>query len=222
MKVSLRSAVFFVLCTAILCSTVTYLFADRAIFAGRCSINGNNPLVCWCTLTALPELPPAYREAAISWSHQSSGEYAQTIMAAAAWRALEHATDIDKQTVASLRNTKMEEWLSTAVKKTGWHAAKKSIKKAVSKAALPLAIGSVVYFEGKDLAIANSAMKRACGTQPHFLYRSAQMQQALEETAQSTWQRTKELSNKTIETTREASAGVWDWVKDQSRRVWPW
>lgn len=222
MKLSLRAAACASLCTAVFSSAITYLYADRAIFVGRCSFNGNNPLVCSCTHSALPDLPLVYREAAISWSHQSSAEYAQTIMSAAAWRVLNHSTDIDKKVVDDLRSQGLQEWIQKAAEKTGWRAAKKGLKKALGKVALPVTVGSIVYFEGKELVAANTAMQRACGTRPHYLYRSAQMQQALEETARSTWQRTREASGKTIEVTVEAGTGVWDWAKEQSRRLWPW
>ena len=199
-----------------------WLQRDGSIaFVARCGWNGNDLAVCWCTHRALPELPSGYREAAMSWSHQSSVAYARTVMLAAARRGLRHATGISRETMSRPTEAKLRDWLAAVAARTGWWAAAEA---ALQIGGAPLAVAvkavPIVLREGRDLTTAHAVMQRACGARPHFLYRSAQIQQAVVDAATGTWDRVQDASASAYRTSVDATSGAWSWSADTARSLW--
>ena len=145
MRISARRSIIALSLSIIGVAGLSLLHHERMAFVARCSWNGNELSVCWCTHRALPDLPSAYRKVAISWSHQSNVEYAQTILAAAAWRALNHATGVDKDTVRRIRDGGLSDWLIAAAEKSGWRAARRAARKIGSSLGVAMKAGLIVF-----------------------------------------------------------------------------
>jgi hypothetical protein len=141
-------------------------------------------------------------------------------MTAAAWRVLDHATGIDK---SAIRNRRLADWLAAAARKSGWWAASNAASRiAGTSLGAAVTVAPIVLREGIDLTTANSVMRQSCGDQPHFLYRSAQLQQAIEDTATGTWDRVVDVSSNTYKTSVDGTSSAWGWVKRQAEQLWPW
>lgn len=112
--------------------------------------------------------------------------------------------------VRSAQGKNLADWLAAAARKSGWWVASRAAEK-IDRSSLGIAVAAlpIVLREGSDLTTANSVMRRACGNRPHFLYRSAQLQQAITETASGTCDRVADASSTAYKTSVDATSSAW-------------
>jgi|GEM_PF-4024453 len=70
-----KSILFAALFTALLGISLTAYGVEKSQFVTKCMINGRHYKPCACTYDALPELPDAYADLAVSWAHEPPADY---------------------------------------------------------------------------------------------------------------------------------------------------
>lgn len=65
---------------AILGVSVAAYGVEKGEFVSKCMMNGRDYKPCACTYNALPDLPDAYADLAVSWAHDPPGDYRMTFV----------------------------------------------------------------------------------------------------------------------------------------------